>query len=53
VAVPVRDAARGEISLVGHVDRRNPLMECLLEFAGARDGRWSRRGAAAVGERSA
>jgi DNA-binding transcriptional LysR family regulator len=32
-AVPVRDAARGEISLVGHSDRRNPLVRCLLDFA--------------------
>lgn len=35
VAVPVRDAARGEIALVGHVDRRNPLMDCLVEFVDA------------------
>ena len=32
-AVPVRDAARGEISLVGHTDRRNPLVRSLVEFA--------------------
>jgi LysR family hca operon transcriptional activator len=31
--VPVRDAARGEIALVGHVARRNPLVQCLLDFA--------------------
>jgi DNA-binding transcriptional LysR family regulator len=33
VAVPVRDAARGQIALCGHVDRRNPLVHCLLDFA--------------------
>ncbi|MCW3032672.1 MAG: hypothetical protein QOK19_704 [Solirubrobacteraceae bacterium] len=33
IARPLRDAARGEISLVGHVDRRNALVECLLDFA--------------------
>jgi DNA-binding transcriptional LysR family regulator len=32
VAMPVRDAARGEIVLSGHVDRRNPLVTALLEF---------------------
>ncbi len=31
--VPVRDAARGEIALVGHVTRRNPLVRCLVDFA--------------------
>lgn len=30
---PLCDAARGEISLVGHTDRRNPLVQCLVEFA--------------------
>jgi DNA-binding transcriptional LysR family regulator len=33
VAIPLRDAARGQITLVGHVDRRNTLVECLLDFA--------------------
>ena len=33
VAAPIADAARVEISLVGHVDRRNPLVQCLLDFA--------------------
>jgi DNA-binding transcriptional LysR family regulator len=31
--VPVPDAARGEISLVGHNDRRNPLVQHLIDFA--------------------
>jgi DNA-binding transcriptional LysR family regulator len=42
IATPVRDAARGQIVLVGHVDRRNPLVACLLAFAddfAARTGR--------------
>ena len=34
VVAPICDAARSEISLVGHVDRRNPLVQCLLDFAG-------------------
>lgn len=30
---PVRDAARGEITLVGHTDRRNLMVTALLDFA--------------------
>ena len=30
---PVRDAARGQVALVGHVDRSNPLVQCVLDFA--------------------
>jgi DNA-binding transcriptional LysR family regulator len=39
IATPLRDAAHGRIDLVGHVDRRNPLVECLLDFADAFAGR--------------
>ena len=32
VLAPICDAARGEISLVGHTDRRNPLVQSLIDF---------------------
>ncbi len=33
VVAPIVNASRVEISLVGHVERRNPLVQCLLDFA--------------------
>jgi DNA-binding transcriptional LysR family regulator len=45
VMAPVRDAARGQIALVGHVDRRNPLIDTLLAFA---EGASARRAEAAA-----